>query len=865
MITVAINGKEIRLEKPVTVLEAAGKNGIKIPHFCHHPLLEQWGGCRMCLVEVEKMPKLQTACTLTVTDGMVVRTESPEISKARKAVLEFLLINHALECPVCDKAGECKLQDYTMQYGPTAGRFEEGKRKHPESLDDPVIVRNMERCILCTRCVRMCTGVQGASAIAITGRGNHSFMEPFSGGRYNCEYCGNCLTVCPVGAIMSRLHRYRYRPWQMDKEVKTVCSYCGVGCSMIAQVRENTIMRTMPKIRLGLNNGILCNRGRFGYEYVKSGERLTTPLIRKNGSLEPASWDEALSLVAQRLKEARDRHGGEAVAGIASARCTNEDNYMFQKLMRAGLGTNNIDSIARLGFAGSQRFLEGLLGQGVTANIISGIPQADAVLVMGGDPTRINPVMGIQIRGAYRKGKKVLTIGYTPGLRWHTTLGVEPLPLTEEAVLGGLLRGIVEGKALPGEDAELEKAIKALDLPDMEEAERASGVRKEDLAGLAGALVDTSSACLVAGRDVISAGGNNLLLLGALAYALNARVYLMSERPNEQGLIDMGCVPDMLPGERPVALANFRKRCEEAWGVELPDKEGMTLMEFVEAAYSGAVKAMYVMGENPAFNLPDSGFVRQALRKLDFLVVQDIFMTETAEMAHVVLPAASWAEKDGTYVNLERRIQRLRQAVNGPEQCMEDWRILSEVGKKMGLNMPVSTVEAVMEEIARVSPLYAGMSYEEIERGNDLWPYKGEPLRHPAKADIGQYMSYRKPSVTGNGALHIALEKPLFHSGTLSRGSSSLNSIYPEPVVRLGPETAKRHSLSDGDMAQVFSRKGSVTLRVKVEEAAPEGTLYLTNNFRGKGAYALVGYGIDPVTKAPMAESSEVSIKKVQA
>jgi NADH-quinone oxidoreductase chain G len=866
MIGITINGREIKLEKPVTVLEAARMHGIKIPHFCNHPLLEKWGGCRMCVVEVDKMPKLQTSCTLTVTDGMVIRTESPEVTRARKGVLEFLLINHALECPVCDKAGECKLQDYTMQYGPTAGRFEEGKRKHPESLEDPIIVRNMERCILCTRCVRMCDGVQGASAITITGRGSRSFMEPFSGRKFQCEYCGNCLTVCPVGAIMSRLHRYRYRPWQLEREVKTVCSYCGVGCSMITQVRENAIMRTVPKIGLGLNNGILCNRGRFGYEYVKSGERLTTPLIKKNGSLEPATWDEALSTVSQRLRDIKDRHGGKAVAGIASGRCTNEDNYLFQKLMRAGLGTNNIDSIARMGFAGAQRFLEGLLGQGVTANIVSGIVNADAVLVVGGDPTHINPVMGTQVRAAHRKGKKVIAIGHTPGLRWHSSTAVQPSPHTDGIFLAGLLGGILKERPQPGEDAELEEVIKSLSLPSGDEVEALSGIKKEELEELVRELSGISSACLIAGREIVAQpdGGSNLVVLGALAYVLNARIYLMSERPNEQGILDMGCVPDMLPGERPVTVGSFRKRYEDVWGVELPNEEGLTLMEFVEAAHTGSVKAMYVMGENPAFNLPNSGLVQEALGRLEFLVVQDIFMTETAEMAHVVLPATSWAEKDGTYVNLERRIQRLRQVVNYEGQCMDDWMILAKIGTRMGLRMPYHSAETVMAEIASVSPLYAGLTYEDIEHGIDLWPYKGKPLRHTTLKDLELDKVYRKPRAPEKVPLYMAVEKPLFHSGTLSRASSALNSIYPEPVVRVSRGTAERFGLEDGSNATVLSSRGNITLPVRIDEV-PESVLYMTNNFRDKGVMALMEYYLEPVTKAPVLESKDVLIRKVSA
>ncbi|HEX8948367.1 MAG TPA: 2Fe-2S iron-sulfur cluster-binding protein, partial [Dissulfurispiraceae bacterium] len=303
MITVTINGKQIKLEKPVTILEAARMTGIKIPTLCHHKALEPYGGCRLCLVEIEKMPRLQASCTQNVTDGMVVWTETERVVEARKAVLEFLLINHALDCPYCDKAGECDLQDLVMKYGPSAGRFAEGKRKHPESYDDPIIVRNMERCISCTRCVRMCSKVQGKSAIAMINRTSKTFVEPFSGGRYDCEYCGNCLSVCPVGAIMSRLHKHTYRPWFIEKNVDTVCSFCGVGCSVTAQVRGNSIIRIIPDAAKGVNKGLLCNRGRFGYDYVGNSRRLKSPMIRKNGSLQEATWSEAFTYVAQKLNE----------------------------------------------------------------------------------------------------------------------------------------------------------------------------------------------------------------------------------------------------------------------------------------------------------------------------------------------------------------------------------------------------------------------------------------------------------------------------------------------------------------------------------------------------------------------------------
>jgi predicted molibdopterin-dependent oxidoreductase YjgC len=293
-------------------------------------------------------------------EGMEVQTESETISQARRGILEFLLINHPLDCPYCDKAGECELQDLVNKYGPTTGRHKEEKRKVPESHKDQIFTRNMERCVSCTRCVRMCNDKQGASAISMIGRGTHTRMEPYAADSFNCEYCGNCLTVCPVGAILSRLYLHSFRPWQVDSELDTVCSYCGVGCSLVVQVRDDSIKRVIPRMDLGVNKGMLCSRGRFGYEYIGSEERLSTPLIRRNGKLEPGTWSEAFTMVADALGKIKKESGGEAIAGIASPRCSNEDNYIFQKFMRLTCGTNNIDSISRMGYAAAQKYFEDL-------------------------------------------------------------------------------------------------------------------------------------------------------------------------------------------------------------------------------------------------------------------------------------------------------------------------------------------------------------------------------------------------------------------------------------------------------------------------------------------------------------------------
>jgi len=874
MITITINGKDIQIDKPMTVLEAAKTAGIKIPTLCHHQVLKPYGGCRLCVVEVERIPKLQNSCTLMAADGMVIRTESDAISKARRGILELLLINHPLDCPYCDKAGECELQDLVDKYGPTVGRYNEEKRKVPESHTDQILTRNMERCVVCTRCVRMCEGIQGASAIAIIGRGNRSRMEPFSSTSFNCEYCGNCLSVCPVGAILSRLYIHSYRPWQIDKEVETICPYCGVGCTLGVQIRDNSIKRVIPKFGRGLNNGLLCSRGRFGYEFTGSSERLTKPLIRiapkdsnklkdKNSSLvtrhsslfREASWDEALSIVANKLSEIKNKNGGKAIAGIASARCTNEDNYIFQKFMRLACRTNNIDSISRMGFASAQRYIEDLLGQGTTSNIIKGIENSDAIFVLGGDPTTINPILGLAIRAAARDGSKVAVLGDAKGLERFKILRIISPLFKEAALLEMLLTNTAKVKGIRGEKPAVDKKIKEL-------IEKTINVDIDTVAAnkLIEILTSSKSISIICGTEIVQRtdGHRALFAIAGLTYLLEARLYILSERPNEQGVIDMGCQPDMLPGGRPLGISDFRHKFESIWKAAIPEEEGKTLMEIIEGIKNREIKALYVMGENPAFNIPDSSSVKEALRSLDFLVVQDIFFSETAMLADVVLPASGWAEKNGTFTNLERRIQLLRKAIDS-SAGMEDWRIISEIANKMGYKMDYSESEGIMTEIARVSPLYRDLTYKEIAEGNCLWPYNGEPLRGEIKEvpiTEGRSIEYKADS-------YLAVEKPLFHSGTLSTRSPALRKIYPEPTLKIGSIHAGKLGLKEGDDIRVSTDRGSIDIKVSIDETIKDSKVLISNNFEGNGVFSFLSYTIDPVTKAPGLEGCEVIIKQI--
>ncbi|MBF0553753.1 MAG: molybdopterin-dependent oxidoreductase [Nitrospirae bacterium] len=868
MVKLTINGQEVEAGRDSSILDAAKSVGIIIPTLCHLKGLEPYGGCRMCLVEIERVSRLQTACTTKVNEGMAVFTETEQINKARRAMLEFLLINHPLDCPVCDKAGECLLQDYAARFGGSEGRFAEGKRTHPENVNDPFIVRNMQRCILCARCTRMCGEAQGAYAIAVTGRGAHSFVEPFSGDKYNCEYCGNCLTVCPVGAIMSRLHRHSYRPWYVEKEVETVCGFCGVGCTTHLQMRAATIIRTLPKLGTGVNKGLLCVRGRFGYDYVESEGRLKTPMIRVNGVLEPASWEKALAYITTHLKDIKLKHTSKAIGALASGMCSNEDNYMLQKLIRFVIGSNNIDSTARLYYAPAKAYIEKIFGAAATANAISDIEKSDGIFVAGGDPTAINPVLGVQIRAAWRRGAKVVVSGQPGGLGNFINYDLNSVPRHEETVLNTIVIGLAEMKGYSGKNSYIETKIKALRVP-CEPELRATGVLLENMEEAVDDLSGLKNPVVVIGPALLQSGipSKNLFLVAAIAYLIDARVYLLSRKANYRGLIDMGCVPESIPGGLPVRPGQLRLKNGVAMSV--PSEKGMNLFEMIEGACNGSLKALYVMGENPIFNLPDREKTEKAMSSLDLLVVQDIFMTETARHAHVVLPAAAWSEKDGTMTNLGGRIQFLRKGSDVPTGRSE-WRVIAEIARALGMSETYADSKEVWEEMTQVSVLHSASEYEDIKKGGLMWPYGSVQFQGGAE-DFGVEGLEILPAVHHHSSqcstepckLSLLPERSLFHSGSTTRKSKAILSVSPEPYLAINPIEAGRLGLRNDDTVRVKTAKGSAVVTVKIVIDCPEGTVMLSNTFEKVNFNALTGYSVDPVLGCMVLTDNEVNIEKL--
>jgi NADH-quinone oxidoreductase chain G len=834
-ITVTINGKEIDVPPETTVLRAARTAGFSIPSLCDYELLAPIGACRMCLVEVEGMQRLQTSCTLLPVDGMEVTTESEVLTKARRDVLELLLINHPLDCPFCDKSGECDLQDMVLKYGPAIGRYTEIKRQIPSSYEDPLLATNMERCIACERCVRMCDDVQGVSALTMVGRGETTRMEPFSLESFDCEYCGNCLPACPVGAILSTVQMHNYRPWQMDREVETVCGHCGVGCQLVVQARDESIARIDTKTSLGINRGLTCALGRFGHEYVGVEDRLTSPLIRRGDTLEECSWEEAINFVADRLTAVKEQHGGASIAGIASPRCTNEENYLFQKFLRVGCGSNNIDSLSRLGLGAAQRVLEDLLGTGITANELSAIDACDAILVVGGDPTVINPILGLTVRQAAHGGARIGVVGRAAGLDRFSHVVVAPDFADEPAALEALLTGIPSAKERSDEGS----------LPAM-----------NDLIEL---LLAASSAAIVVGPEMVqrSDGHRALMAIAGLTEKLDARLYLQAEGANEQGLVDVGCEPDRLPGAVPVSDAGHRQRLGEHWNGSIPETPGLSLMEIAEAAGTN-IRALYVMGENPVFKLPKSSLVRDGFGALDLLVVQDIFLNETGRVADVVLPAQAWSERDGTYTNIERRIQRIRKAVS-PRSGKSDWNIVCDVANAMGHAMDYAEVGEITDELATVSPLHVGLEYESLDGRGWLARKSGRPRRAEPSTPIA-------PSIQGpeDNGIHLGVERLLFHSGTTSRHAAALLKICPEATAKLSIGLASELGIEEGDRIRLSTAQGSVTVAVEIDSSLIDHGVLLSNHFEGAGVLGLLDYTLDPVTKAPGLEGCPVSVEKAE-
>jgi NADH-quinone oxidoreductase subunit G len=677
LINLKIDDREVQVPQGTLVIEATRRLGTEVPSFCYYPGLTLQAACRMCLVEVEKMPKLQTACTLVATEGMVVRTSTEQVRNARKYMLEFLLTNHPLDCPVCDKGGECELQDMVFRYGADTSRFVEEKIHRPEEKWSELVYYDAPRCILCFRCVRVCDEGMDVKALGVGMRGANSIIIPNGGDHLDCEECGMCIDICPVGALTSGTYRYKTRPWEMHY-VSTICTHCSNGCKTTLSVKNHEILRANNRDLSGINGDFLCVKGRFGFDFTKHPERIKQPLLRKGDKLFPVSWEEAALAAANGMKDALIEGGPDGVGFIGSNRTSNEENYLLQRLARATFGTNNIDHHRTADYTG----LITALGDRAADSMLTmeQLYKSKTVLLIGNDPSNQNPLVGWQIRAGIR--------------HFHTkffVINAQDIKLERKASLFV--------KVGEGQEADAVRWLLT------GEGQLADGV-PEQLAALFSALQGESDVAIVFGSEIAGAAIAQLVEFGSKLPG-KARYMALGDYSNSRGASDMGVLPDRLPGYAYLDNKAAADSYQRHWGAQLPGNPGLSTPQMVQAAQSGKLKGLYVVGANPFEHFGKAGVGRGSLQ---FLVVHEMFLTETAQQADVVFPAASAYEKDGSVTNTGGEIQLLHKAaeVMGTRTDFDLLRILSHQLEKLGLGKAfhLKNPAAVFEEIRKTVPGY---------------------------------------------------------------------------------------------------------------------------------------------------------------
>jgi len=881
-----IDGKQITARLGETVLEVAREAGIYIPSLCYDPDLEPLGSCRLCLVEIEGMPKPVTACTTPVAHGMVVHTSTPEVNQIRRNIVELILADHPIDCLTCVKNQRCELQEVVAYLGITERRLRRTATERPVDTSNPFFTLDHNYCILCQRCTRACDEVAMVNAIEIINRGYDSKVSTFGDKPLMesiCKSCGECVARCPVAALVPK------NDIVPTSKVETTCPYCGVGCMMYLGTRDGRIVSVQGSRNSRANTGRLCVKGRYGIaEFVHHPERLAKPLIKKNNKLSEASWDEALELVAQKLSS----YPGDQIAVISSAKCTNEENYVIQKFARAVLGSNNIDHCARLCHAPTVAGLAQTFGSGAMTNSNTDIGDAACILAIGTNTTETHPVIGLNVKRAVRRGTKLIVANPREiELVRFADIWLRHKPGSDVALLMAIMKvildeGLYDQGFIEQRCENFDAFKKSLSKFDLTFTGRVTGVPHNQIAEAARMYARNSPAAILYamgitqhshGTDNVIATANLAMLTGNIGKP-GSGVNPLRGQNNVQGACDMGALPDVYPGYQKVTDPAIREKFKAAWGSPLSPTAGLTITEMIDDILQGRIKVLYLIGENPILSDPDAGHVREAFSSLEFFIAQDIFLSETAELADVILPGTTFAEKDGTFTNTERRVQRVRKAIEPIGNSRADWLITCQLAQKMkakGFNFEHPS--QIMDEIARLTPSYGGISYERLENGGLQWPcptreHPGTPILHTQQFTRGKGkfipLEYKPPMELPDEEYPLVLTtgRSLFqyHTGTMTHKVKGLNIFKGEEMVEINPEDAKSLAINDGDRIRVMSRRGELTARTKITEASPPGVVFMTFHFAESPVNILTNPVVDPVSKIPELKVCAVKVEKLK-
>jgi len=899
MVRFTINGETLEAYSDETILQVANRSEIEIPHLCYKDGLETVGNCRACMVEIDGERVLAPSCCRKPTEGMEVKSDSERAQKSQKMVLELLLS----DMPETKYTLKNELTDWAETLKVQTPRFE-SRVQVKQDISHPAIAVNLDACIQCTRCLRACRDEQVNDVIGYASRGATSKIvfdidDPM--GDSSCVGCGECVQACPTGALMPSNNVGLIVP---DKKVDSVCPYCGVGCQLTYNIKDNKILYVEGRDGPA-NESRLCVKGRFGFDYASNPDRLTKPLIRRSdvpktadlSNFDPskpeeifreASWDEALDFAADGLKKILAENGNEALAGLGSAKGSNEEAYLFQKLVRTGFKSNNVDHCTRLCHASSViALLEGL-GSGAVSNPMGDVSEADVIIITGANPTVNHPVGATWMKNAIKKGTQLILLDPRRSeMARHATHHVAFKPASDVALLNAMMHVIIkEGLAnkdfIESRTENYEALARHLESFTPEAMEPICGIAPDQIREIARLYATAKNAMILWGMGISQHihGTDNARCLISLCMITGqigrpgSGLHPLRGQNNVQGASDVGLIPMVFPDYQPVTNPEARHRFETLWGMELSDKPGLTTVEIVNEAYNGNVKGLYVEGENPAMSDPDSNHARAGLANLQHLIVQDIFLTETAFFADVVLPASAFPEKTGTFINSDRSVQLGRQALNPPGEAKQDLWIIQEIGKRLGLDWNYDSAEPVFNEMRLAMNSIAGITWERLQTESVTYPCSNEgdagaPIiftdRFPTKSGRALLVpasivapdevpdeEYPFVLITGRQLEH-------WHTGSMTRRASMLSALEPEPYVAVSQRDLLAIGLKAGDMLKLETRRGELTVKTRVDDLTPSGTVHMPFCYFEAAANKLTNAALDPDAK--IAEVKYCAIK----